>query len=146
MDVRKLAIRKIRVPKTPKSAYNPDRPLSGLLKAQIGMLEEANLSFEPTMKTKDRKPATEGQAARYIEYLHARLRDHLKKRAEDQNALSPNELRAALAPRSSAMSDGSKQWAATTGPSVNMREHGPVAVRSAKSSGARKHARKRTTR
>src|SRR5262245_44066054 len=112
MAVRKIAIRKIKVPKTPKSAYNPERPISGLLKAQIAMLEEANLSFSPATDVKERKPATEGQAAQYIRYLHTRLREHLKKTVEDQSGLSPMELRAALAPRSSAMPDGRKRWAA----------------------------------
>jgi hypothetical protein len=141
-----MAVRKIKVPKTPKSAYNPERPISGLLRAQIAMLEEANLSFEPALSLKDRKPATEGQASRYIQYLHAKLRGHLKKKAEDQSALSPRELRAALAPRSSALPDGSKRWAATIGPSVDLRERKPPSTRSAKPSSAPKRARKRTAR
>jgi hypothetical protein len=141
-----MAVRKIKVLKAPKSAYNPERPISGLLKAQIAMLEEANLSFEPALRLKDRKPATEGQASRYVQYLHARLHGYLKKKAEDQSALSPRELRAAQAPRSSALPDGSKQWAATAGPSVDVRERKPPPTKSAKPSSAQKRARKRTAR
>jgi hypothetical protein len=145
-----MAIRKISVPKVPKSSYDPDRPISGLLKAQIAMLEEANLSHDPTMVVRDRAPKTEGQAARYIHELHSTLREHLKKKAADQNALSPTALRAALGPRSTSTPDGSKRWPATAGPSAAARQRGPVVTKQPKAKKpktvARKQARKRKTR
>jgi hypothetical protein len=135
-------IRTIKVPKVPRSAYNPERPASELLKAQIAMLEQANLSFDPGTAVRARAPQTEGQAARYIQQLHAALRGHLRKRTEQQNELSPTELRAALAPRSSSTADGSKRWAATAGPSVRLRESRKAAPGTA----ARPRSRKRRTR
>jgi hypothetical protein len=141
-----MAIRKITVPKTPRSAYNPDRPVSGLLKAQIAMLEQANLSHDPATPVKgSRGPKTEGQAARYIQQLHSALHDHLRTSAAVRNALPPTALRAALAPRSSSTPDGSKKWPATAGPSTTARQRAPVkGGRSA--SGTRKHAGKRQPR
>src|SRR5262249_6924841 len=58
----------IKVPKTPKSAYNPNRPAGLLLQAQIVHLEHA-------LGMPERKPKrrTEGEAARYIATLTARL-------------------------------------------------------------------------
>jgi hypothetical protein len=132
-----MAIRKITVPKTPKSAYNPDRPASGLLKAQIAMLEAANLSYDAKAAARTRRPKTEGEAARYIQKLHASLHSHLKRTANDRAALTPAESRAALAPRSTSMSDGSKRWPATAGPSV-------TAQRSEAASEARRPAAVRT--
>ena len=119
-----MAIRKITVPKTPKSAYDPGRPMSGLLKAQIAMLESANLSHDVTMAVKARPPKTEGEAARYIQKLHAALHDHLKRTANDRAAFSPAESRAALAPRSTSTSDGGKRWPAIAGPSAAARRRG----------------------
>jgi hypothetical protein len=113
-----MAIRKITVPKTPKSAYDPSRPLSGLLKAQIAMLEAANLSHDATAIVRTRRPQTEGEAARYIQKLHADLREHLKRASTYRAALSPAESRAALAPRSTSTSDGAKRWPAIAGPSA----------------------------
>jgi hypothetical protein len=41
-----MAIRRIPVPSTPRSSYDPSRPISGLLWAQIAMLEEAVLAHD----------------------------------------------------------------------------------------------------
>jgi hypothetical protein len=58
----------IKVPKTPRSAFQPDRPAGQLLLAQVEHLEHAvGLPF-----TK-RKKRTEGEAAEYIRQLTARL-------------------------------------------------------------------------
>jgi hypothetical protein len=113
-----MAIRKITVLKTPKSAYDPGRPASGLLKAQIAMLEAANLSHDATATVRARPPQTEGEAARYIQKLHAELKDRLKRTISDRAAMSPEKLRAALAPRSTSTSDGGKRWPAIAGPSA----------------------------
>src|SRR5436190_5247336 len=113
-----MAIRKITVPKTPKSSYDPGRPVSGLLKAQIAMLEAANLSYDPRTALRARRPKTEGEAAQYIRTLHAELHVHLKRTATDRAALTPAESRAELAPRSTSTSEGQKRWPAIAGPSV----------------------------
>jgi hypothetical protein len=59
----------IKVPKTPKSAYNPERPASALLQAHIVHLEHALGLPEPKRKRR----RTEGAAARYIGELTSRL-------------------------------------------------------------------------
>jgi hypothetical protein len=59
----------IKIPKTPRSAYNPGRPASALLKAHILHLEHALGLPESSPKRK----WTEGAAARYIGELTARL-------------------------------------------------------------------------
>jgi hypothetical protein len=58
----------IKVPKTPKSAYNPRRPASDLLKAQVEHLEAAsNLPRDEGRRR--RRPRTEGEVAKYVEEL-----------------------------------------------------------------------------
>jgi hypothetical protein len=59
----------IKVPKTPKSAFNPDRPASSLLVAHITHLEHALGMPENSRKRRWK----EGAAARYIGELTARL-------------------------------------------------------------------------
>ena len=59
----------IKVPKTPPSAFNPDRPASALLRAQILHLEHA----AGVPESPPNKRWTEGAAARYIAELTARL-------------------------------------------------------------------------
>lgn len=67
----------IKIPKPPKSSYDPDRPVSGLLKAQILHLQEAEQRL-PQRHQSDiyiNTIKTEGEAAEYIrhvtEALHA---------------------------------------------------------------------------
>lgn len=55
----------IRVPKVPRSAFDPDRPASSLLKSQVRVLQEAVLSAIHT----------EREAARQIALLTATLRE-----------------------------------------------------------------------
>src|SRR5213079_1386147 len=59
----------ITVPKPPRSAFNPDRPASSLLRAQILHLEHAL----GVPESPPNKRWTEGAAARYIAELTARL-------------------------------------------------------------------------
>jgi hypothetical protein len=58
----------ITVPKPPKSAYNPDRPISSLLKSQIEHLREAESKLPLRYRSEVYVKAieTEGEAARYI--------------------------------------------------------------------------------
>src|SRR4051812_47063188 len=58
----------IRVPKPPKSAYDPDRPMSSLLKSQIEHLREAEgkLPLRYRSEWYIKAIRTEGEAATYI--------------------------------------------------------------------------------
>jgi hypothetical protein len=58
----------IPVPKPPKSAMNPDRPLSTLLKSQVEYLQEAEFRLPVKMQTNIyiNSIKTEGEAADYI--------------------------------------------------------------------------------
>jgi len=57
----------IKLPRTPKAAFNPGRPASALLLAQIEHLEHA-VGLEPKYVKR-----SEGQAAKYIAELTAKL-------------------------------------------------------------------------
>jgi hypothetical protein len=63
-----MAVTKISVPKTPKSAFNKNRPASGLLMAQLEHLETASGAYPPP-KRKGKKPLTEGQVAARVHEL-----------------------------------------------------------------------------
>jgi len=58
----------IKIPKTPKSAYNPKRDAGALLKAQLDHLEHA-----AGVPTTPKRRLTEGAAAKRIAELTARL-------------------------------------------------------------------------
>ena len=58
----------IKVAKTPRNAFNPDRPASQLLRAHILHLEHVTQAAPRKMKK-----LTEGEAAAYIGQLTARL-------------------------------------------------------------------------
>jgi hypothetical protein len=65
----------IRVPKTPASAMNPDRPISGLLKNQIVHLQHAEFRLPARDQTNIyiNKIKTEGEAAEYIRQVTAKI-------------------------------------------------------------------------
>jgi len=71
----------IRVPKPPKSAYDPDRPMSSLLKSQIEHLRDAEgkLPLRYRSEWYIKTIRTEGEAAKYIrdvtEAIHAAHED-----------------------------------------------------------------------
>ncbi len=60
----------VHVPKPPKNAYNPDRPMGSLLKSQVEHLREAEsklpLRYRQEIETYIKAVKTEGEAARYI--------------------------------------------------------------------------------
>jgi hypothetical protein len=58
----------IHVPKPPKNAYNPDRPMGSLLKSQIDHLREAESKLPLRYRSEVYVKAvrTEGEAAKYI--------------------------------------------------------------------------------
>lgn len=66
----------IHVPKPPQSAYNPDRPISSLLKSQIEHLYEAEkrLPLRYQSDTYVNAIRTEGEAARYISQVTQAIR------------------------------------------------------------------------
>ena len=76
----------IKLPKTPKNAYNPRRPASALLLSQIEHLEHA-VGLEPK-----RVKRTEGDASRYI----AKLTAELLKQAQTPAAPAPSPLAGAV--------------------------------------------------
>ena len=63
----------IPVPKPPKDAYDPNRPVGSLLKAQVGHLREAEsklpLRYRQEISTYIKAIKTEGEAARYIQMV-----------------------------------------------------------------------------
>jgi hypothetical protein len=61
----------IRIPKTPRSAYDPKRKVSSLLKAQIANLEA--VTYKRQGVTRASRPKTEGQASAYIADLTRQL-------------------------------------------------------------------------
>jgi hypothetical protein len=63
----------IKVPKTPKSAFNPGRPPSGLIQAQIQHLEAAAGTYQDATARRRSKVRTEGEAADYIAQLTAQV-------------------------------------------------------------------------
>jgi hypothetical protein len=62
----------IKVPKTPKTAFDPNRPPSGLIQAQIQHLEAA-AGIYPGTAARRAKLRTEGESAEYIAQLTARI-------------------------------------------------------------------------
>jgi hypothetical protein len=62
----------IKVPKTPRKAFNPDRIASGLIQAQIQHLEAAS-GIYPKARASRMKPRTERESAAYIAQLTARI-------------------------------------------------------------------------
>jgi hypothetical protein len=63
------------IPKRPHEAFNPNRPVSSLLKTQILHLREAEKMFPPKYRSGTYINAikTEGEAAKYIRYVTSTL-------------------------------------------------------------------------
>ena len=69
-------MRMIDVPEVEKEAYNPDRPISGLIQMQLIHLSTAEQMLPPTVRRTGINIATlhtEGQAAEYIQKVTALL-------------------------------------------------------------------------
>ena len=62
----------IKVPKTPRKAFNPDRIASGLIQAQIQHLAAA-AGVSPASRARRAKLRTERESAAYIERLTRRI-------------------------------------------------------------------------
>jgi hypothetical protein len=66
---------KIKMPVTPRSAYNPNRPANALLLHQARELEKAVATAGREVQRK--KPRTEEQVASYIRHLNRALHQQL---------------------------------------------------------------------
>lgn len=61
----------IKMPATPRSAYDPTRPPNALILAHVRELEKAVVAAG--RRVRRQKPASEGQAAAYIRHLNRAL-------------------------------------------------------------------------
>ena len=97
----------IHVPKPPKSAYDPDRPMSSLLKSQIEHLREAEgkLPLRYRSEWYIKAVRTEGEAAKYIrdvtEAIHAAHEDagRARRATKKQNATKRKKSGGAKRPK-----------------------------------------------
>jgi hypothetical protein len=87
----------IDVPKVEKEAYNPDRPISGLIQMQLIHLSTAEQMLPPNIRRTGVNIATlhtEGQAAEYIQKVTAMLHragKAKKKKTTKKNATKPRK-------------------------------------------------------
>jgi hypothetical protein len=65
----------IKMPATPRSAYDPKRPANALLLAHVRELEKA--VAEAGRRVRRKKPKSEGQAAAYIRHLNRALHQQI---------------------------------------------------------------------
>jgi hypothetical protein len=65
----------VRVPKPPKRAYDPNRPVSGLIENQIRHLQAAEWKLRPEHRSRvaAQTITTERQASAYIQHVTSRL-------------------------------------------------------------------------
>jgi hypothetical protein len=70
-----MALKIIRIPRAPKSAFNTDREVSTLLKSQVEHVVDAEKRLPPNKRTNVDAPsiATEHQAAEYVGTVMKRL-------------------------------------------------------------------------
>lgn len=76
--------RVVPVPKTPKESYNPDRPASSLLRAQILHLREALkwhvAELQAALEINPRRLQTESEVSEYTKKVSRILHPHVAKR------------------------------------------------------------------
>jgi hypothetical protein len=77
--------RVVSVPKTPKESYNPDRPASSLLRAQVLHLYEAlkwhMAEVQAAVAINPRRLRTEGEVSDYAKKVSRILHPHVVKRS-----------------------------------------------------------------
>ena len=68
----------IRVPRPPAEAFNKDRPISDLIRAQVAHFKHIEQKFLPAQRRAIPRQGvtTEGEAARYIAAMTLALRGH----------------------------------------------------------------------
>jgi len=83
----------ISVPKPPKNAYDPDRPMGSLLKSQVDHMREAEsklpLRYRNEIETYVKAVRTEGEAARYIHAVTRAIRLAHEDAERDRQAPRP---------------------------------------------------------
>jgi hypothetical protein len=90
-------MRMIDVPEVEKEAYNPDRPISGLIQMQLIHLSTAEQMLPPNVRRTGVNIATlhtEGQAAEYIKKVTALLHragKAKKKKSTKKSAAKPHK-------------------------------------------------------
>ena len=91
----------IQVPKPPKSAWDPDRPISTLLKSQVEHMYEAEMKLPHQYKSQIYINAikTEGAAAEYIQKVTAAIHKAHEDAMTPRTKAAPTR-RAANGPRS----------------------------------------------
>jgi hypothetical protein len=74
-DIRAKYARVVKVPKPPKSAYNPNRQVSGLIENQIRHLQAAEWKLQPEHRSRiaAQTITTERQASAYIQHVTSKL-------------------------------------------------------------------------
>jgi hypothetical protein len=86
----------IKVPKPPKDAYDPDRPVGSLLKSQVEHMREAEsklpLRYRNEIQTYVKAVRTEREAARYIQAVTRAI--HLAHEDAERDRRAPRPTRA----------------------------------------------------
>lgn len=74
-EIRAKYARVVPVPKPPKRAYDPDRPISGLIENQIRHLQAAEWKLRPEHRSRiaAQTITTERQASAYIQHVTSML-------------------------------------------------------------------------
>ena len=93
---------RIKIPKTPKSAYNEQRPPNALIKAQVRELQRAVKAGGGTLRRL--RPKTEGEAAAHIRHLTRSLHQDalLPNAATAPSMVQPTETKARTKPKAKA--------------------------------------------
>ena len=126
----------IKLPRTPRQAFNPRRPAGALLLAQIEHLEHA-VGIEPK-----RIKRSEGEAAKYIAQLTAKL----LAQSQQPTAPAPSPT-VTSAPASHPVAPVGTKTVSTKHHATPIRKSLPKAVKAAKrSSRKKKTAKRRRTR
>jgi len=85
----------IHVPR-PKNAYDPDRPMGSLLKAQVEHLREAEIKlpsrYRQEIDTYIKAIKTEGEAAAYIQKVTEAIHDAHAEAERDRRAPKPKRV------------------------------------------------------
>jgi hypothetical protein len=124
-------MRPIKLPPTPASAYNPDRPANALLLAHVRELERAVRAAG--RRVRGGQPKTEGEVAAYMRLLNRAL--------HNQVLLPALKRRPLRLPRLARQVGGSAKTSHSRASSKPARKARPL--KKAKSRGARKQRRKR---
>jgi hypothetical protein len=84
----------IKIPRTPPEAYNPNRPVSALLKMQVFHLREAEKLFPPKHRSDIyiNGIKTEAAASEYIGYVTAKIRQLHKEAARPRVVRIPTRI------------------------------------------------------